>query len=154
MGLHKAKSIKVAEMAKVIENTQRDINIALINEITQICHRLDLDVTSVLEAAKTKWNFLDFKPGMVGGHCIGVDPYYLLYKANEVNYHPKIITAGRELNDEMSSYIADDALSLFKKNVKNLKVLIMGLTFKENCPDIRNTKVYDLASHKLKRTSS
>ena len=147
VGLHKAKSIKVAEMAKVIENTQRDINIALINEITQICHRLDLDVTSVLEAAKTKWNFLDFKPGMVGGHCIGVDPYYLLYKANEVNYHPKIITAGRELNDEMSSYIADDALSLFKKNVKNLKVLIMGLTFKENCPDIRNTKVYDLASH-------
>ena len=147
VGLHKAKSIKVAEMAKVIENTQRDINIALINEITQICHRLDLDVTSVLEAAKTKWNFLDFKPGMVGGHCIGVDPYYLLYKANEVNYHPKIITAGRELNDEMSSYIADDALSLFKKNAKNLKVLIMGLTFKENCPDIRNTKVYDLASH-------
>ena len=147
VGLHKAKSIKVAEMAKVIENTQRDINIALINEITQICHRLDLDVTSVLEAAKTKWNFLDFKPGMVGGHCIGVDPYYLLYKANEVNYHPKIITAGRELNDEMSSYIADDALSLFKKNEKNLKVLIMGLTFKENCPDIRNTKVYDLASH-------
>ena len=144
-GLYKAESIRVAEMAKVIENTQRDINIALINEITQICHQLGIDSHSVLEAAKTKWNFLDFKPGMVGGHCIGVDPYYLLHKAKEVNYHPKIITAGRALNDEMSAYIGADALSLFKEGIKNLKILIMGVTFKENCPDTRNTKVYDLA---------
>ena len=146
-GTHKASSIKVAEAAKVIENTQRDVNIALINEFALISNKLGIDTESVLEAAGTKWNFLPFKPGLVGGHCIGVDPYYLAHKALEVGYNPKMILAGRRLNDSMGSYVADQVSKLMIKkriHVVDANVLIMGLTFKENCPDLRNTRVVDL----------
>ena len=146
-GTHKASSIKVAEAAKVIENTQRDVNIALINELALIFNKLDIDTESVLEAAGTKWNFLPFRPGLVGGHCIGVDPYYLTHKAIEVGYNPEMILAGRRLNDNMSSYIADQVSKLMTKkriHIVDANILIMGLTFKENCPDIRNTRVVDL----------
>ena len=146
-GTHLASSIKVAEAAKVIENTQRDVNIALINEFSIIFQKLDIDTESVLEAAGTKWNFLPFRPGLVGGHCIGVDPYYLTFKAREVGHDPKMILAGRKLNDEMGFYITDNVCNLMiKKNipVEGAKILLMGLTFKENCPDIRNTRVIDL----------
>jgi UDP-N-acetyl-D-glucosamine/UDP-N-acetyl-D-galactosamine dehydrogenase len=146
-GTHKASSIKVAEAAKVIENTQRDVNIALINELTLIFNKLDIDTESVLEAAGTKWNFLPFRPGLVGGHCIGVDPYYLTHKAIEVGYNPEMILAGRRLNDSMGSYVADQVSKLMTKkriHVVDANILIMGLTFKENCPDLRNTRVVDL----------
>jgi UDP-N-acetyl-D-galactosamine dehydrogenase len=148
-GTYKASSIKVAEAAKVIENSQRDINIAFVNELAKIFHCLGIDTREVLEAAGTKWNFLNFSPGLVGGHCIGVDPYYLAQKAQEVGYHPEIILAGRRLNDGMGIYIAQEVIKLMiKKNitVKNADVLILGITFKENCPDIRNTKVVDIIS--------
>ena len=146
-GTHKASSIKVAEAAKVIENTQRDVNIALINEFAIIFNKLDIDTESVLESAGTKWNFLPFRPGLVGGHCIGVDPYYLTHKAIEVGYNPEMILAGRRLNDNMGSYVAEQVLKLMTKkriHVVDANILIMGLTFKENCPDIRNTRVVDL----------
>ena len=146
-GTHKASSIKVAEAAKVIENTQRDVNIALINELALIFNKLDIDTESVLEAAGTKWNFLPFRPGLVGGHCIGVDPYYLTHKAIEVGYNPEMILAGRRLNDNMGSYVADQVAKLMTKkriHVVDANILIMGLTFKENCPDLRNTRVVDL----------
>ncbi|MBU8910311.1 MAG: Vi polysaccharide biosynthesis UDP-N-acetylglucosamine C-6 dehydrogenase TviB [Desulfobacterales bacterium] len=146
-GTHKAGSIKVAEAAKVIENTQRDINIALINELALIFQKLNIDTQEVLEAAGSKWNFLPFRPGLVGGHCIGVDPYYLTHKATEVGYHPEIILAGRRLNDNMGSYVADQVSKLMTKkriHVVDANILIMGLTFKENCPDMRNTRVVDL----------
>jgi UDP-N-acetyl-D-galactosamine dehydrogenase len=146
-GTHKASSIRVAEAAKVIENTQRDVNIALINELSMIFKRAGIDTEEVLEAAGTKWNFLPFRPGLVGGHCIGVDPYYLTYKALELGYHPEIILAGRRLNDNMASYIASEVITLMTKQriqVVDSKVLVMGLTFKENCPDVRNTKVTDI----------
>jgi UDP-N-acetyl-D-galactosamine dehydrogenase len=146
-GTHKASSIKVAEAAKVIENAQRDINIAFVNELSKIFNKLGIDTNAVLEAAGTKWNFLKFKPGLVGGHCIGVDPYYLAQKAQEVGYHPEIILAGRRLNDSMGKYVADEALKLIVKKegqVKGANVLILGITFKENCPDVRNTKVVDI----------
>ena len=146
-GTHKVSSIKIAEAAKVIENTQRDLNIALINEFAIIFNLLDIDTEAVLEAAGTKWNFLPFKPGLVGGHCISVDPYYLTHKAIEVGYNPEIILAGRKLNDNMGTYVADQVLSLMANkhiSVVGSNVLIMGLTFKENCPDIRNTRVIDL----------
>jgi len=146
-GTHKASSIKVAEAAKVIENTQRDVNIALINELALIFNKLDIDTESVLKAAGTKWNFLPFRPGLVGGHCIGVDPYYLTHKALEVGYNPEMILAGRRLNDSMGSYVADQVSKLMTKkriHVVDANVLIMGLSFKENCPDLRNTRVVDL----------
>ena len=146
-GTYVAKSIKVAEAAKVIENTQRDLNIALMNELAIIFDKLDIDTESVLNTAATKWNFLNFKPGLVGGHCIGVDPYYLTHKAEAIGYHPQLILAGRRINDGMSSYVANKFIKklLGKKiQVKNSKILVMGLTFKENCPDLRNTKVVDL----------
>jgi UDP-N-acetyl-D-glucosamine/UDP-N-acetyl-D-galactosamine dehydrogenase len=146
-GTHKATSIKVAEAAKVIENTQRDVNIALINEFAIIFNKLDIDTESVLEAAGTKWNFLPFKPGLVGGHCIGIDPYYLTHKANEVGYNPEIILSGRRLNDSMGSYVASQVLKLMSKkyiNIVDSNLLIMGLSFKENCPDLRNTRSLDL----------
>ena len=146
-GTHKTKSIKIAEAAKVIENTQRDLNIALINELALIFNKLNIDTESVLEAAGTKWNFLPFRPGLVGGHCIGVDPYYLTQKANEVNYYPEIVLAGRRLNDNMGTYVADQVSKLMYKNkihVGNSNVLIMGFAFKENCTDHRNTRVVDL----------
>ena len=146
-GTHKAESIIVAEAAKVIENTQRDLNIALINELSLIFNKMDVDTESVLNAAGSKWNFLPFKPGLVGGHCIGVDPYYLTYKAQQVGYNPEIILAGRKLNDSMSEIIANKTLhelDLRKKDNTDSRILIMGITFKENCPDIRNTKVIDL----------
>jgi len=146
-GTHKASSIRVAEAAKVIENTQRDVNIALVNELALIFDKMDIDTLEVLEAAGTKWNFLPFRPGLVGGHCIGVDPYYLTYKAQSIGYHPEIILSGRRINDNMSSHIADKVLRLMtrkKIQVVDSKVLVMGLTFKENCPDIRNTKVIDV----------
>ena len=146
-GTHKVSSIKVAEAAKVIENTQRDINIALMNELSLIFHKLGIDTTEVLIAAGTKWNFLPFRPGLVGGHCIGVDSYYLTHKAQEIGYHPEVILAGRRVNDNMANYIADETVKLMlrkKINVLNSKVLVLGLTFKENCPDIRNTKVIDI----------
>jgi len=146
-GTHKVKSIKVAEAAKVIENTQRDLNIALINELALIFKKLDIDTEAVLEAAGTKWNFLPFRPGLVGGHCIGVDPYYLTYKANEVGYYPEMILAGRRLNDKMGSYVADQVSKLMTKkhiHIADANILIMGLTFKENCPDLRNSRVVDL----------
>jgi UDP-N-acetyl-D-galactosamine dehydrogenase len=148
-GTHKASSIKVAEAAKVIENTQRDVNIALINELALIFNKLGIDTESVLEAAGTKWNFLPFRPGLVGGHCIGVDPYYLTHKAIEVGYNPEMILAGRRLNDSMGSYIAHQVATLMTKkriHVVDANILIMGLTFKENCPDLRNTRVVDLVS--------
>ena len=146
-GTHKAESIKVAEAAKVIENTQRDLNIALINELSLIFNKMGIDTESVLDAAGSKWNFLPFKPGLVGGHCIGVDPYYLTYKAQEIGYSPEIILAGRKLNDYMSKYVSSVILKeLSSRNIKYEKssVLVMGMTFKENCPDTRNTKVTDV----------
>ena len=146
-GTHKASSIKVAEAAKVIENTQRDVNIALINELAIIFNKLGIDTESVLEAAGTKWNFLPFRPGLVGGHCIGVDPYYLTHKSIEVGYNPEMILAGRRLNDSMGSYVADQVSKLMTNkhiHVVDSNILIMGLTFKENCPDIRNTRIVDL----------
>jgi len=146
-GTHKASCIKVAEAAKVIENSQRDINIAFVNELSKIFNRMGIDTHEVLEAAGTKWNFLKFKPGLVGGHCIGVDPYYLAQKAQELGYHPEIILAGRRLNDDMGSYIANEIVKLMIHKdiqVKNSKILILGFTFKENCPDVRNTKVIDI----------
>ncbi len=146
-GTHKAANIKVAEAAKVIENTQRDLNIALVNELSVLFNRLDIDTIEVLEAAGTKWNFLPFRPGMVGGHCIGVDPYYLTHKAEEVGYHPQIIAAGRRMNDNMARYAARNVIKLMLKNgidVARSKVGVMGITFKEDCPDIRNSKVVDL----------
>lgn len=146
-GTHKAESIKVAEAAKVIENTQRDVNIALINELAMIFNRMGIDTEAVLKAAGTKWNFLPFRPGLVGGHCIGVDPYYLTHKAESIGYHPEMILAGRRINDNMSRYVASEFVkALLQKGitVKGARVLIMGLTFKENCPDIRNTKVVDI----------
>lgn len=146
-GTYKASSIRVAEAAKVIENTQRDVNIALINELSIIFNKLGIDTLEVLEAAGTKWNFLPFRPGLVGGHCIGVDPYYLTHKAQAVGYHPEMILAGRRLNDGMGQYIVSQLIKeMLKKriHVDGAKVLIMGLTFKENCPDLRNTKVVDI----------
>ena len=146
-GTYKASSIKVAEAAKVIENTQRDINIALVNELALIFHRLGIDTEEVLKAAGTKWNFLNFKPGLVGGHCIGVDPYYLTYKAEETGYRPEIILAGRRLNDAMAEYVANRVIKLMiRRNIQpsGSRVLMLGLTFKENCPDVRNTKVADI----------
>lgn len=146
-GTHKASSIRVAEAAKVIENTQRDVNIALINELALIFNRLGIDTLEVLEAAGTKWNFLPFRPGLVGGHCIGVDPYYLTHKAQEIGYHPEIILAGRRINDEMGLYVAAQVIKLMIKKripIVGANVLVMGLTFKENCPDLRNTRVVDL----------
>lgn len=148
-GTHKAKSIKVAEAAKVIENTQRDLNIALINELSLIFNRMNIDTEAVLEAAGTKWNFLPFRPGLVGGHCIGVDPYYLTHKAQSLGYHPEVILAGRRINDGMGAYVVSQLIKAMA--VKNMqaggaRVLVMGLAFKENCPDIRNTRVVDILS--------
>lgn len=146
-GTFKASCIKVAEAAKVIENSQRDINIAFVNELSKIFGRMGVDTNAVLEAAGTKWNFLKFKPGLVGGHCIGVDPYYLAQKAQELGYHPEIILAGRRLNDGMGEYVADEVIKLMVRKgiqVVNSKVLVLGFTFKENCPDVRNTKVIDI----------
>lgn len=146
-GTHKASSIKVAEAAKVIENTQRDVNIALMNELSLIFHKLGIDTLEVLQAAGTKWNFMPFRPGLVGGHCIGVDPYYLTHKAQEVGYHPEVILAGRRINDGMARHVADETVKLMLRKglpVLGSKVLVLGLTFKENCPDVRNTKVVDI----------
>jgi UDP-N-acetyl-D-glucosamine/UDP-N-acetyl-D-galactosamine dehydrogenase len=146
-GTYKASNIKVAEAAKVIENTQRDVNIALINELAIIFNQLNIDTESVLKAAGTKWNFLNFRPGLVGGHCIGVDPYYLAHKALKEGYNPQMILSGRRLNNKMGSYVAKQTVKLMRNksiNIKGSNILIMGLTFKENCPDIRNTKVLDL----------
>jgi len=146
-GTHLAPTIKVAEAAKVIENSQRDINIAFVNELAKIFNMLEIDTNDVLEAAGTKWNFLPFKPGLVGGHCIGVDPYYLAQKAQEVGYHPEIILAGRRMNDSMGQYVASEVVKLMLQHdikVKGAEVLVLGITFKENCPDVRNTKVVDV----------
>jgi UDP-N-acetyl-D-galactosamine dehydrogenase len=146
-GTHKASSIKVAEAAKVIENTQRDLNIALINELAIIFNKLDIDTEAVLQAAGTKWNFLPFRPGLVGGHCIGVDPYYLTHKAESIGYHPQIILAGRRLNDSMGAYVVTQlvkAMTQRRIHVQGAHVLVMGLTFKENCPDLRNTRVVNI----------
>ena len=148
-GTHLASSIKVAEAAKVIENTQRDVNIALMNELSLIFRKLDIDTLEVLQAAGTKWNFLPFRPGLVGGHCIGVDPYYLTHKAQEVGHHPEVILAGRRINDGMAAHVADQTVKLMLRKghpVLGSKVLVLGLTFKENCPDLRNTKVVDIVS--------
>ena len=146
-GTHKASSIKVAEAAKVIENTQRDVNIALVNELAMIFERVGIDTEEVLEAAGTKWNFLPFRPGLVGGHCIGIDPYYLTYKAEQLGYHPQMILAGRRINDNMSLYVSSQIIKkMLSRGMQPLqsKVLILGLAFKENCPDLRNTKVVDI----------
>lgn len=146
-GTHKAASIKVAEAAKVIENTQRDLNIALVNELSVIFERLGIDTLDVLEAAGSKWNFLPFRPGLVGGHCIGVDPYYLTHKAEQVGYHPQVILAGRRINDNMARYVARNTIKLMLKNgmdVPRCRIGVLGITFKENCPDIRNSKVVDM----------
>lgn len=146
-GTHKASSIRVAEAAKVIENTQRDVNIALMNELSLIFHKLGIDTQEVLLAAGTKWNFLPFRPGLVGGHCIGVDPYYLTHKAQEVGYHPEVILAGRRINDSMARHVADETVKLMLRNnipVLGSRVLVLGLAFKENCPDVRNTKVVEI----------
>jgi len=146
-GTHLAPTIKVAEAAKVIENSQRDINIAFVNELSMIFNRLNIDTNAVLDAAGTKWNFLPFKPGLVGGHCIGVDPYYLTHKAQEVGYNPEIILAGRRLNDNMGIYVANQVIKLMIKKgqkIEGSKVLVLGITFKENCPDIRNSRVIDV----------
>jgi UDP-N-acetyl-D-galactosamine dehydrogenase len=146
-GTHKAASIRVAEAAKVIENTQRDLNIALVNELALIFHRMGIDTLSVLEAAGTKWNFLPFRPGLVGGHCIGVDPYYLTHKAQELGYQPEVILAGRRINDSMGQYVVSQVVKRMLRrriHVEDANVLVMGLTFKENCPDIRNTRVVDI----------
>lgn len=149
-GTHLAPTIKVAEAAKVIENSQRDINIAFVNELAKIFNLMGIDTHDVLEAAGTKWNFLPFKPGLVGGHCIGVDPYYLAQKAQELGYHPEIILAGRRLNDSMGAYVASEVIKLMLQNdikVKGANILLLGITFKENCPDVRNTKVVDVVSN-------
>ena len=149
-GTHLAPTIKVAEAAKVIENSQRDINIAFVNELAKIFNLMDIDTHEVLKAAGTKWNFLPFKPGLVGGHCIGVDPYYLAQKAQEFGYHPEIILAGRRMNDSMGQYVASEVVKLMLSHdlkVKNSKVLVLGFTFKENCPDVRNTKVVDVVKN-------
>lgn len=153
VGTYKAQSIKIAEAAKIIENTQRDLNIALVNELSILFDKLNIDTNKVLQAASTKWNFVNFKPGLVGGHCIGVDPYYLTYKSKKVGYNPKVILAGRKVNDEMSLYVAKKAIKLLDKikKQKNKRVLIMGFAFKENCRDVRNTKVYDLYAHLVKK---
>jgi UDP-N-acetyl-D-galactosamine dehydrogenase len=146
-GTHQASSIRIAEAAKVIENTQRDVNIALINELALIFNRLGIDTQEVLEAAGSKWNFLPFRPGLVGGHCIGVDPYYLTHKATEIGYHPEMILAGRRINDNMGAYVATEILKLMTSkriHAKESRVLVLGLTFKENCPDLRNSKVVDV----------
>jgi UDP-N-acetyl-D-glucosamine/UDP-N-acetyl-D-galactosamine dehydrogenase len=148
-GTHKVPSIEVAEAAKVIENTQRDLNIALMNELAIIFHKLGLDTKEVLAAASTKWNFLNFVPGLVGGHCIGIDPYYLTHRAQEVGYHPEVILAGRRINDGMGAHVADRVMRLMMKRgfpVVGSRVLVMGLTFKENCPDLRNSKIVDVIS--------
>ncbi|MCG7984228.1 MAG: Vi polysaccharide biosynthesis UDP-N-acetylglucosamine C-6 dehydrogenase TviB [Candidatus Thiodiazotropha lotti] len=148
-GTHKASSIKVAEAAKVIENTQRDVNIALINELALIFNKLNIDTLEVLEAAGSKWNFLPFRPGLVGGHCIGVDPYYLTHKAQSIGYQPEIILAGRRLNDGMGAYVVHSVVKMMMKrglSTNNSRVLVLGLTFKENCPDLRNTRVVDIVS--------
>jgi UDP-N-acetyl-D-galactosamine dehydrogenase len=148
-GTHKASSIKVAEAAKVIENTQRDVNIALINELALIFQRLGIDTLEVLEAAGSKWNFLPFRPGLVGGHCIGVDPYYLTHKAQAIGYHPEIILAGRRINDSMGNHVARETVKLMIKRgmqVAGARLLVLGLTFKENCPDLRNTRVVDIVA--------
>jgi UDP-N-acetyl-D-galactosamine dehydrogenase len=148
-GTFKASSIKVAEAAKIIENTQRDINIAFVNELSLIFNKLNLDTKEVLEAAGTKWNFLKFSPGLVGGHCIGVDPYYLTHKAESLGYHPQVILAGRRINDGMGAYVANQVVKLMIKKshqIQDAKILVLGLTFKENCPDIRNTRVVDIIS--------
>ena len=147
VGTHKAESIKVAEAAKVIENTQRDVNIALINELAIIFNKMGIDTEAVLQAAGSKWNFLPFRPGLVGGHCIGVDPYYLTHKAQEIGYHPEIILAGRRLNDGMGAYVVSQLVKAMLKRritVEGARVLVMGLTFKENCPDLRNTRIVDI----------
>ena len=152
-GTHRAESIKVAEAAKVIENTQRDLNIALINELAVIFNKLEIDTESVLKAAGSKWNFMPFRPGLVGGHCIGVDPYYLTYKAQSIGYDPEIILAGRRMNDGMASYISSQLIKAMIKesiSIESSRVLVMGLTFKENCPDFRNTKVLDVI-HELEK---
>ena len=149
-GTYLASSIKVAEAAKVIENTQRDVNIALINELAMIFARLNIDTEEVLKAAETKWNFLPFRPGLVGGHCIGVDPYYLTHKATEVGFHPEMILAGRRINDNMGGYVVDQVTRMMTQkriHIVDSKILIMGLTFKENCPDLRNTRVIDIIDH-------
>ena len=146
-GVHRAESIKVAEAAKVIENSQRDINIAFMNELSIIFHKMGIDTKAVLEAAGTKWNFLPFYPGLVGGHCIGVDPYYLTYKAEELGYHSQIILSGRRINDDMGKYVAEclvKELIAHDIPVKRARVAILGFTFKDNCPDTRNTKVIDI----------
>jgi UDP-N-acetyl-D-galactosamine dehydrogenase len=146
-GTHKASSIKVAEAAKVIENTQRDVNIALMNELSLIFNKLGIDTVEVLQAAGTKWNFLPFRPGLVGGHCIGVDPYYLTHKAQELGYHPEVILAGRRINDKMATHVVDETVKLMLRRgmpVSGSKVLVLGFAFKENCPDVRNTKVIDI----------
>ncbi|HET8897413.1 MAG TPA: nucleotide sugar dehydrogenase [Rhodanobacteraceae bacterium] len=146
-GTHKASSIRVAEAAKVIENTQRDLNIALINELALIFHRLGIDTQEVLEAAGTKWNFLPFRPGLVGGHCIGVDPYYLTHKAQQIGYHPEVILSGRRINDGMGAHVAERVIKLMierRIHVADARVLVLGLAFKENCPDLRNTRVTDI----------
>ena len=148
-GTHKAASIRVAEAAKVIENTQRDVNIALINELALIFNKMGIDTEAVLQAAGTKWNFLPFRPGLVGGHCIGVDPYYLTHKAQSIGYHPEIILAGRRLNDSMGAYVVAQlvkAMTQKRIHVNGARVLVLGLTFKENCPDVRNTKVVDIVN--------
>ncbi|MDH5598882.1 MAG: nucleotide sugar dehydrogenase, partial [Cyclobacteriaceae bacterium] len=146
-GTHKASSIKVAEAAKVIENSQRDLNIAFVNELSLIFSKMGIDTNEVLEAAGTKWNFLPFKPGLVGGHCIGVDPYYLTYKAESLGHHPQVILAGRRINDNMGMHVANSVVKLINKKgmaIKGAKALVLGITFKENCPDIRNSKVIDV----------
>lgn len=145
-GTHKASSLKVAEAAKVIENAQRDLNIAFVNELSKIFHKMDIDTHEVLEAAGTKWNFLPFKPGLVGGHCIGVDPYYLTYKAESLGYNPQVILAGRRINDGMGAYIANRVMKLLTKTASahGAKILVLGITFKEDCPDIRNSRVIDV----------
>lgn len=148
-GIHRASSIKVAEAAKVIENSQRDINIAFVNELALICDKIGIDTLEVLEAAGTKWNFIPYRPGLVGGHCIGVDPYYLADKASELGYHAQVILAGRRINDGMASFVAQKIIKKMIENnikIKGSKVLVMGLTFKENCPDLRNSKVYDMVT--------
>ena len=152
-GTHLAPSIKVAEAAKVIENSQRDINIAFVNELAKIFNLMDIDTHDVLEAASTKWNFLPFKPGLVGGHCIGVDPYYLAQNAQTFGYHPEIILAGRRMNDGMGKYVASEVVKLMVQNDKKVKgsnVLVLGITFKENCPDVRNTKAVDVITNLIK----
>ncbi len=148
-GTHRAESIRVAEAAKVIENTQRDLNIALVNELARIFNRMDIDTDAVLRAAGTKWNFLPFRPGLVGGHCIGVDPYYLTHKAEAIGYHPEVILAGRRINDGMGAYVAGQMVKAMLKRgiaVNGARVLVLGLTFKENCPDLRNTRVVDVVA--------